>query len=171
MDNVVELQLESGWWVRCQPVPPLAIAGVHDKPEFWYPPPPTIEVSVQKGKTTETVPAPDGSPEQDEYYEKCREIDQARERLGQEFCYDYGILAWSEDQKKWQDEPDSKWELNERLASRLGVKPSGDRVAFIMYQLLGTPKDLRDVHQVIYSIDQRTLEDGEVQAAIDTFRD
>ena len=65
--NTVEVKLSSGWRVRCRVVPPLAFRGLMDKPEFWYPPPPTVEIKVQKGTKTETVPAPEGSDEYLEY--------------------------------------------------------------------------------------------------------
>jgi len=92
-----ELELSSGWRVRVQPVPPLAVVEVQSGAEFQYPAPPLVEVETLAG--SETVPAPDGSPEQATYWAACRQVDQRRERVTRDFTYDYGIAAWSEDGK------------------------------------------------------------------------
>ena len=170
IDNTVELQLDSRWWVRCRPVPPLAPDGVRNKAEFWYPPPPTIKVKTQKGRAEEERAAPTSSPEAQEYFRLCREIDESRDRAGRVFAYEYGITAWSEDRDEWLTDPPEGWELDKLILDTLGedVKP---KIAFIMYDLILTNGDLIAINRVLYSMDSRSLEGGEVQAAEDGFQD
>ena len=171
MSNTVEVKLSNGWRVRCRQVPPLAFRGLMDKPEFWYPPPPVVEVKVQKGTKTETVPAPEGSAEYLEYGNAIRDIERAKDLYLRQFCYAYGVTEWVKGAgTKWNQEPPKNWELDSMLAEALGISDIPARTAFIMYELLATPTDLEAVDDAILNTDQEPLKGGEVKAAEDSFQ-
>ncbi len=171
MNSLVEVKLSSGWRVRCRVVPPLAFRGLMDKPEFWYPPPPVVEIKVQKGTATETVPAPEGSPEYLEYQLALREIERKKDQQMRWFCYSYGVVEWVRGAgTKWSKEPPKNWEVDPTLAEMLDVGDMPPRTAWIMYELLGTTSDLEAVDDAILKTDQEPLKGGEVQATEDSFQ-
>ena len=171
MTNLIEVKLRSGWRVRCRVVPPLAFRGLMDKPEFWYPPPPVIEVKVQKGTKTETVPAPEGSPEYIEYQNSLREIERKKSEYQQQFCYSYGVVEWVKGAgTKWSKEPPKNWTIDPILAEMLNAGDVPSRTSFIMYELLGTTGDLEAVDAAVLHLDQEPLKGGEVQASEDSFQ-
>ena len=169
--NTVEVKLSSGWRVRCRVVPPLAFRGLMDKPEFWYPPLPTVEVKVQKGTKTETVPAPEDSDEYLEYSRAIREIERKKDQQMLWFCYTYGVTEWVRGAgTKWSKEPPKGWEIDPVIVEMLDVDEMPQRTAFIMYELLGTTNDLEAVDDAILKSDQEPLKGGEVQATEDSFQ-
>jgi hypothetical protein len=171
MNNLVEVKLSSGWRVRCRVVPPLAFRGLMDKPEFWYPPPPVVEIKVQKGKATETVPAPEGSPEYVEYHNAIRELERKKDEQMRWFCYSYGVVEWVRGAgTKWSKEPPKNWEVDKTLVEMLDVGDMPRRTAFIMYELIAFADDLVTVDGAILKSDQEPLKGGEVQAAEDSFQ-
>ena len=165
--KIKELELTSGWKVRCRPVPPLAQMGVMDRPDLQYPPPPTVTVKTVAGE--ETVRAPEGSDESNAYYAACREIDAARDRRGLEFNFAYGVKAWSQDGKKWLKEPPKGWEPEPMLVEAVGGV-SNPRTAFIMYELIASAADFRDVNKVIVYTGMDPLTVQEVESAEDGFK-
>lgn len=171
MNSLVEVKLSSGWRVRCRVVPPLAFRGLMDKPEFWYPPPPVVEIKVQKGTATETVPAPEGSPEYLEYQLAMRVIERKKDQQMRWFCYSYGVTEWVRGAgTKWSKNPPKGWEIDPVIVDMLGVDDMPLRTAFIMYELLGTTGDLEAVDDAVLKTDQEPLKGGEVQATEDSFQ-
>lgn len=171
MANLLEVKLNSGWRVRCRVVPPLAFRGLMDKPEFWYPPLPVVKIKVQKGTKTETVPAPDGSPEYIEYQDAIRRIERNKEQMMRWFCYAYGVMDWVQGAgTKWSKEPPKNWEIDPVIVEMVGIDDMPKRTAFIMYELLGTASDLEAVDEVILKTDQEPLKGGEVEASEDSFQ-
>lgn len=160
-----ELELSSGWRVRVQPVPPLAVVEVQSGAEFQYPAPPMVEVKTLAGE--ETVPAPDGSPEQAGYWAACRQVDQRRERVTRDFTYDYGIAAWSEDGEDWLTDPPVGWTLPAPLQKRLGKHDP--RLAWIKYGLILSNDDLGAINRVLYSM--RPVPEAAVRSAEENFQD
>jgi hypothetical protein len=161
-----ELKLSSGWRVRVQPVPPLAVTELYADPRFRYPEPPMVEVETLAGK--EIVPAPDDSPELAEYQEKCREINQQREKEGRDFSFDYGIMAWSEDGETWLTEPPAGWTLPAPLKKWLGVDYD-PCLAWKKYSLAVSNDDLGAVNRVLYSM--RPVPEAAVRSAEESFQD
>ena len=162
-----ELFLQSGWWVRVQPFPPMAVTGIMNKPEFWEPPPPKVEVKTRGG--SEWVDAPFNSPEFDEYVKTRREIEVNRQREWQEAGYVHGIVEWSEDQKKWTSKVPTGWKLSPVIEKELG-KVDRDR-AWKLYGLMVTNDDLNAVRMAVFPSSMDTIVEGEQQAAEDSFRD
>lgn len=161
-----ELELSSGWRVRVQPVPPLATTEVQAGPEFRYPPPPMVEVETLAG--SETVPAPDGSPEQAAYWAHCREVEERRELTTRDFTYDYGVAAWSEDGENWQTDPPAGWTIPAPLLRRLGASYD-PRLAWIKYGLILSNDDLGAINQVLYSM--KPVPEAAVESAAENFPD
>jgi hypothetical protein len=142
-----------------------------DKPEFWYPPPPTVEISVQKGTAKETVPAPEGSDEWIEYHTVLKNIESKKDEQSRSFCYSYGVVDWMKGSgTKWSKTPPKGWEPDAVLIEMLGIGEMPVRTAFIMYELLSTVEDLTAVDGVILRVEQEPLRGGEVQAAEDSFQ-
>jgi hypothetical protein len=171
MSKIVEITLSSGWRVRCRAVPTLAFQGLMRKSEFWYPPPPVVEIPVQKGTKTETVPAPEGSPEYIEYQDALKQIEKRKYDEQQWFCYSYGVVEWAEGEKgRWLKNPPKGWNVDPALVDALGIEEMPRRTAFIMYDLLGATSDLGRVDEVILDLDKEPLKGGEVQATEDSFQ-
>ena len=171
MNNLIEVKLSSGWRVRCRVVPPLAFRGLMDKPEFWYPPPPVVEVKVQKGTATETIPAPEGSPEYLVYHIALKEIERKKDEQMRWFCYSYGVVEWVRGAgTKWSKQPPKNWEVDPVIVDMLGERDMPRRTAFIMYELIALASDLTAIDDTILKSDQEPLKGGEVQAAEDSFQ-
>lgn len=166
--KIKELKLTSGWTVRCRPVPPLAQTGAMDGLGLHYPPPPKISVKTVTGE--EETDAPEESEEYVAYFEACGKVDEARERKGRDFTYAYGVREWSEDGKKWLKEPPKGWKPDPILVEAIG--DVGDRrTAFIMYELIVSAKDLKDVNGIILFTGLDLLKVQEVESAEDFFQD
>jgi hypothetical protein len=164
---VKELYLQSGWWVRVQPFPPMAVQGIMNKPEFWEPPPPKVEIKTKGG--SEWVDAPFNSPEWDEYVKARREVEIARQTEWQQAGYEYGIVEWSEDQKKWTDKVPAGWKLSPVIEKQLGKV---DRVkAWKLYGLMITNTDFDAVRRAVFPSTMEPLMEGELQASEDSFPD
>jgi hypothetical protein len=171
MDIEQVLKLDSGWWVRCQTVPPLAIAGIRSNPKYWLPPPPEVQQKTKAG--TETMTAPYSSPEYQEYLKELEEKRAAIERDQQHFAYEIGVIEWSQDEKKWVDQPPKGWKCDSRILKVQGLS-EGDiepRTAWIMFYLIRSTKDLNAISDAVFAGEMQTIREGEVGAAEDLFRD
>jgi len=163
-----EIRLDSGWWIRARPVPPLAVIAVQRGREFEYPPPPTVRVETLAGG--ETVTAPDDSPEQENYWRACREVDRRREEVARDFAYEYGVVEWTEAETSspWSTEPPTEWELSPVLAKRIGDGGSL-RLTWIKFGLILTNNDLSRVNEVLYSL--APVDEAAVRSAAEKFPD
>lgn len=173
MRKLTELHLDSGYIVRCRPVPPLMANAALDKLEFWYPPPPTIDVKVQKGRSTETVDAPDDSPEMEEWLKKVREVEQAQSKFIRQFNFSTGIVDWkdADDEKaRFLKHPPKGWNPDATMKEVFG-DDTPRRTVFIMCELIVTQSDFNKVHDAIMPGEGALVKPEEVQAAKDTFQD
>ena len=169
MNDLTELQLDSGWTVRCRPVPPLLAAGMMTKAEFQYPAPPTIDVKVQKGRTTETVSAPLESPEMEKFLRECQAVDDARNHANQQFTFSYGVVDWKGgDVTKFSRFAPKDWKPDAVIKEVFG--DIDRRVMFIMGVLIATNHDLFLVQKAIIPSEGDLISGGETQAGEDSFR-
>lgn len=168
-NNLTELLLDSGWWVRCRKVPPIASYGIMDREEFWMPPPPMVTVETMKGAGSETMAAPVGSPEYQAYEQQRAKVESARNFAVMTFVYAYGVHSWSKDRKKWSREVPEGWELDDEIRDVAAHVPDKIRTQFIIYELISTQRDQMQVEKVCRPTDLRALLAEEVQAAEDMF--
>ena len=170
MTELQEFQLGSGWWVRCETVPPLAIAGIRGNRKYWMPHPPEIEVKTVAG--SEKVTAPYQSEEYQAYLRQMEETQARIERDQQHFAYDVGVVEWSKDGKTWINKPPEDWKLDTRILEVQGLEESdiNPRTAWIMYGLIRSNRDLVKINEAIFAADMRPITGAEVSSAEDFFR-
>lgn len=170
MTELREFQLDSGWWVRCETVPPLAIAGIRGNRKYWLPHPPELEVKTLAGSEKVTAPY-----ESEEYQAYLRQVEDTRARIErdqQNFAYDVGVAEWSRDGKKWLDKPPEGWKLDVRILEAQGITAEdvNVRAAWIMYGLIRTNGDLVKINEAIFATEMRPIMGAEVDAVEDFFR-
>lgn len=166
------IELSDGRKVKCRRVPVLAYRGAMRKSALQFPPPPIIEVKVQKGTSTEKVPAPEGTPEWEEYQQAMSEVSARREAYQEQFAYSYGVAEWSEDGEKWSTSPPRGWKLDDIMVEMMDLDMKNamvKRAAFIMYDLLCDPTDHNKVQNYIFAGELEPVLAEEVQAAEDGF--
>lgn len=169
MPKLKELSLDSGYVVRCRPVPPLLTQGVMTKSEYQYPAPPTIDVSVQKGRATETVPAPTDSPEMEEFIREFNKVEEARNNAAQRFTFSYGCVEWKEEgEERFLKHPPKGWNPDTVMKDVFGEDASR-RDIFIMGVLIATTGDLEKIQRAIMPSERELISGGEVEAAADSF--
>jgi hypothetical protein len=168
--NELQIQLDSGWWVRCETVPPLAVAGIRENRKYWLPHPPEIEVKTVAG--SEKITAPYQSEKYQAYSRQVEEMQTRIERDQRNFTYALGVVEWSEDGEKWSDKPPKGWKPNPRILEAQGLE-EGDieaRTAWIIYGLIRTNSDLIKINQAVLSREMNPITGEEVSAVEDFFR-
>lgn len=173
--NVKEITLSTGIAVRCKPVPPFSVTDIvrvvtRNRPDLQMPPRPTEKIEGAAGTTEAYVRM--GTPEYDEWWAKCQEVDERLREEREGITHDLGIVEWKfPDSEEWSSDPPKKWKLPESVTD-YGVKPregkKGKRIDFIRHELLTSPKDVTDITDVIFG-PMAPITEEEIAAISGTF--
>lgn len=170
----MEKLLDSGYVVRCEPVPPYMINPVYERvpqPLFPY----IEEQSIAGG--SEELPAMEGTPE---FQQWQLDMQEWRRRLNTEVRIvrlGVGVIGWKRpDESEFGDTPPEDWEVHPFLTARYDIQTSDDRwerkVQFIQFEIIQTEEDQEWIERQVGLTEtskQSPIKKEEVDAAMTPF--